>query len=376
MHFSLNSISRLLACVLSTVTLAACTQHAATTTATPKPVKIEVVGEAGIASRADNFVGTLRARQRTDLGFETSGRLTAISVEVGDRVRAGQVIARLDESPARWRVDKAAADRAAAAASLLERSTQLHQQEMLANDKIISPTALQSARAAHQLARSQLDAADAALASARRDLSLTKITAPFDGEVVGRQAQPHSDVSAGQTILQLQAGSALEVVAMFPDTVASTLAVGDKAQGRSGERTFPLVLEYLSTRSDNGSLVQAIYSVQRTERSSSPGLRSGGMVSVELPQKPVQAATLTLPVTAVMAGTEASQAQVYVIDQENKLELRPIKTAGHLTSHGRVVIDQGLSVGDRVVTAGTAFLNAGQQVVVHVPQTVLKGAKS
>jgi multidrug efflux pump subunit AcrA (membrane-fusion protein) len=77
-----------------------------------------------------------------------------------------------------------------------------------------------------------------------------------------------------------------------------------------------------------------------------------------------------------MAGTEASQAQVYVIDQENKLELRPIKTAGHLTSHGRVVIDQGLSVGDRVVTAGTAFLNAGQQVVVHVPQTVLKGAKS
>ena len=53
---------------------------------------------------------------------------------------------------------------------------------------------------------------------------------------------------------------------MFPDTVASTLAVGDKAQGRSGERTFPLVLEYLSTRSDNGSLVQAI------ERAETEGL--------------------------------------------------------------------------------------------------------
>lgn len=264
MYFSLNFITRSLACVLTLATLAACTQPAATKVQAPKPVKVEVVGTSDAAKSSENFVGTLRARQRSDLGFETSGRLVAIAVEVGDRVRAGQVLARLDESPARWRVDKAVADRDAAAAVLDERTVQLKQQEMLANDKIISATALQSARAAHQQARSQLEAADAALATARRELNLTKITAPYDGEVVGRQAQPHSDVASGQTVLQIQAGRDLEVVAMFPDAVASTLDVGSKAQGRSGQNTFPLVLEYLSSRSDSGSLVQAIYRVQPT----------------------------------------------------------------------------------------------------------------
>ncbi|MGR5437883.1 efflux RND transporter periplasmic adaptor subunit, partial [Vibrio owensii] len=110
---------------------------------------------------------------------------------------AGQVLARLDESPARWRLNKVEADRAAAAATAVERRAQLQQQEALARDKIISQTALESARAAHQLAQSQLAAADAALATARRDLALTHITAPFDGEIVARLTQPFSDVAPG-----------------------------------------------------------------------------------------------------------------------------------------------------------------------------------
>ncbi|MDH1334613.1 efflux RND transporter periplasmic adaptor subunit [Comamonas thiooxydans] len=376
MYFSLNFTTRALACALTVATLAACTQPAATKAQAPKPVKVEVVGTSDAAKSSENFVGTLRARQRSDLGFETPGRLVAIAVEVGDRVRAGQVLARLDESPARWRVDKAIADRDAAAAALHERSVQLKQQEMLANDKIISATALQSARAAHQQARSQLEAADAALATARRELNLTKITAPYDGEVVGRQAQPHSDVASGQTVLQIQAGRDLEVVAMFPDAVASTLDVGSKAQGRSGQNTFPLVLEYLSSRSDSGSLVQAIYRVQPTVGSkASAGLRSGGVVSVELPRAASQAAAITLPVSAILPVEQSSKAHVYVLDSDDKLELREIKTSGRLQPQGRMGIDEGLAKGERVVIAGTAFLHKGQQVAVHVPQTVLKGGQ-
>lgn len=376
MNLSLNSLTRSLTCVLSVATLAACTQPVNTAPPAPKPVKVEVVGEAGVASQGESFVGTLRARQRSDLGFETSGRLIAISVEVGDRVRAGQILARLDESPARWRVDKAVADREAATAALSERGTQLKQQELLANDKIISATALQSARAAYQLARSQLDAAEAALAAARRELSLTRITAPFDGEVVGRQAQPHSDVAPGQAVLQVQAGRALEVVAMLPDSVASTLAKGSEAQGRSGSKTFQLVLEYLSTRSDNGSLVQAIFRVQTPmSESNTTALRSGGVVSVTLPQAAAQTATITLPVTAVVPSTQASQAYVFVLTPGDTLELRKVRTTGRLLPHGRVAIDKGLVTGDRVVATGTAFLHDGQQVAVHKPQTVLTGAQ-
>ena len=76
---------------------------------------------------------------------------------------------------------------------------------------------------------SQLQAADAALALARRDLALASIKAPFDGEIVARSAQPHIDIGAGQAVLQIEARRTLEVVAMLPDTVAARLSLGDVA---------------------------------------------------------------------------------------------------------------------------------------------------
>ncbi|MFX8020183.1 hypothetical protein ABTK57_20520, partial [Acinetobacter baumannii] len=71
---------------------------------------------------------------------------------------------------------------------------------------------------------------------------------------------------------------------MLPDSVAATLSSGDSAQGKSGSESFPLALERLSARSDNGSLVQAIFRVPQSAATSKQ-LRSGGVVSVELPNR-------------------------------------------------------------------------------------------
>lgn len=367
---------RTVALVTTMLLLSACAPVPEAKSMTPKPVKTELIGTVNAAQHSDSFVGTVRARQRSDLGFEAAGRLVSITVEVGDRVRAGQTLAQMDDSSARWRLDKAEADRQAAAAVVAERNAQLQQQEVLARDKIISLTALQSARSAHQQARSQLEAAEAALAAARRDVGLTRITAPFDGEVVARLAQPHSDVTAGQAVLQVQAGNALEVVVMLPDEMTASLAVGSGAQAISGKQSFPLVLERLSARSDNGSLVQAIFRVHSSSRSAAaPGLRSGGVVSIELPRAAAPSTSITLPVSAVMTGTQPSQASVYVLRTDGVLERRIVKTAGDLLPQGRVNIDDGLVPGERVVVAGTAFLNEGEKVAIYHAQTVLQGAQ-
>ncbi|CAJ0684223.1 efflux RND transporter periplasmic adaptor subunit [Ralstonia holmesii] len=371
-HFQPIAGLTALAAVVSAFAMSACTPSATPVAAPPKPVKVEVVGAVKARASADSFVGTLRARQRSDLGFEAAGRVVAIPVEVGDRVRAGQVLARLDESPARWRLNKAEADRAAAAATAVERRAQLQQQEALARDKIISQTALESARAAHQLAQSQLAAADAALATARRDLALTHITAPFDGEIVARLTQPFSDVAPGQAILQIQAGNALEVVAMLPDSVAATLSSGDSAQGKSDSESFPLALERLSARSDNGSLVQAIFRVPQSAVTSKH-LRSGGVVSVELANRTAPNA-ITVPAPAVMWGDKPGQAAVFVLDQTGKLQRRSVQAGTAVQREGRVTVSQGLTAGDRVIVAGTAFLHEGQLAQAHPTQTLLQGA--
>ncbi|MEK7985766.1 efflux RND transporter periplasmic adaptor subunit [Burkholderia contaminans] len=368
---SMPQAGRLVLCALVSATLlSACHPSAAPVADVPRPVKVEVAGGAGQA-HADTFVATLRARQRTDLGFESSGRVVAMLADVGDRVRAGQVLARLDESPARWRLDKATADRAAAAATLAERRTHLRQQEELARDGIISAPALQAAQASHQQAASQLGVAEAAVANARRDLAFTRITAPFDGEIVARQVQPFVDVAAGQSVLQMEAGRALEAVVMLPDTIAATLSPGAEAHAVNGTDRVTLTMERLSGRSDNGSLVQAIFRVQGTPS----GLRSGGVLPVALPRG--EAHDITLPAAAVMAGTEAGRGSVFVIDgASHTLKRRAIRTDGHLLPGGRVAVTQGLRAGEQVVVAGTAVLNEGQSVVTYRAQTILQGARS
>lgn len=351
--------------VLLAALLTACAKEPTPSVVVPRPVKVEVVAD-GTTTASEAFIGTLRARQRADLGFESPGRIAVILVDVGDRVRAGQVLARLEESPARWRLDKAEADRASAATVLAERSTQLRQHESLAKDQIVSATTLESVQTQHQLATGQLQAAEAALASARRDLALMRVTAPFDGEIVARAAQPHTDIAAGQPILQIEAGQALEVVAMLPESVASHLTPGQVATAGS----LPLTLERLSTRNENGSLVQAVFRIAGAATS----LRSGSVVSVELPRK--ANAALSVPAPALLAGAGPGTASVFLLDStKHQLVRRAIQIGDGVLPGGRLPVKAGLAAGDQVVVAGVAFLNEGQAVVRQEPQTLLHGAQ-
>lgn len=345
--------------------LAGCAKETAPSVAVPRPVKVEVVADGGTAT-VESFIGTLRARQRAELGFESPGRIAAIAVDVGDRVRAGQVLARLDESPARWRLEKAESDRASAVAVLAERSTQLRQHESLAKDQIVSASTLESMQTQHRLAVGQLQAAEAALALARRDLALVRITAPFDGEIVTRAAQPHTDIGAGQPVLQIEARQTLEVVAMLPEAVASRLAPGQAATAGP----LSLTLERLSARNENGSLVPAVFRIA----GAAAGLRSGSVVSVELPR--TASTALSVPAPALLAGGDPGTASVFLLDAtRQQLVRRPIQLGDGVLPGGRLPVKAGLVAGDQVVVAGVAFLNEGQAAVRQESQTLLHGAQ-
>lgn len=346
--------------------LAGCSNESLNTSEVAKPVKIEVVGNSSQA-QIDHFVGTLRAGLRTELGFESSGRISAIQVDVGDRVRIGQLLATLDEAPARWRLEKAKADQKAAEAALSERRSHLAQQEILAKDKIISATALEVAQASYQQAVSHLEAANASLALSKRDLSLTKIVAPFDGVVVARNAQPFTDVAAGQPILQLDSGTQYEIVTMIPDSIATELSPGSTAHAVIDGLRTDLKLKLLSGRSDNGSLVQAIFQVKSTGSI----LRTGKSVRVELPRDNNNG--YSLPVAAIIPESELGHAKVFVINPASgSLQSREVQVSDQLLPGGRVTIKKGISSGDQVVVAGPSFLHEGQRVKPYQTQTVIQ----
>lgn len=341
----------------------------------PRAVKVEVVVEHAVAMH-ESFIGTLRARQRSELGFGVPGRIAAVHVDVGDTVRAGQVLARLEESPVQWRLDKAVADRAAAFATLAEQTAQLMRHEALANERIVAVATLEAVRAQHRLATSQLQAADAGLALARRDLAQSRIIAPFDGEIVARMAQPNGDIAAGQPVLRIEAGQALEVVAMLPEGVAAGIAPGARALLRiaapaSAERTLAMTLERLSAQSESGSLVQAVFGIAAAN---GMGLRSGGVVSFELPRAGGRA--ISVPAAALLPAVERGSGSVFVLDAATgRVVRRTVTLADTMQPNGRIPVTSGLVAGDRVVVAGAAFLSDGEPAVEHVAQTLLHGAQ-
>src|SRR6266567_5808811 len=119
MHFSATKLAPL-AMVALLPLLAACGDAATSATTTPeRPVQVKYIAfQTDEASR--DFVGVVRARYETDLGFRVAGKITTRIVNAGDRVRAGDVIARLDPQDLKLQVESAQAELSAATSNLAQ----------------------------------------------------------------------------------------------------------------------------------------------------------------------------------------------------------------------------------------------------------------
>jgi len=304
-------------------------------------------------------LGQVRQAQRATLSFDLAGRVTSVAVHPGDRFVAGQVLATLDPAPARIRLTQARSEALAAHGESLERAEQLRQQTALFNDGAASPSSLTQARAADQVARGKAAAADAAVELVQRDLEHSRILAPFPGTVVTRMAEPGNDLPAGQAVLAVEGEGELEVVAALPEALTSDLAVGDTAQLIGADATaLPVRLSHLSGHLERGATIEGIFRIL-----AAPGrLLPGQWVRLRLAGASAGGSLVAIPLTAVVPEASAGNANVFVFDAvHGQVVRRPVTVAA--TSGDRALISAGLSAGERVVAAGTAFLTDGQAVL-------------
>lgn len=304
-----------------------------------------------------SFTAEVRQAQRAKLSFDVAGRIASMAVEPGDPFVRGQVLATLDPEPMRLRLAQARAEAAAAHADVIDRAEQLRRQAALFDDGAASQTALATARAAAQAARGKAEAADAVVALASRDLRHAVLVAPFAGHVVSRTEEPAHDIQAGQAVLTIDGQGQFEILASLPAEVRSSLAVGSEATVIVPDAaSVPVHLSQLGEHVGDGATVEAIF---RT-RGAPDALTAGQRVQLRLASA-AAVGQVTIPLTAVLPGTVAGTDSVFVFDAtHNRLVRKPITVAGH--AGDRVLVGAGLSAGDRVVTAGTAFLVDGQPV--------------
>lgn len=223
----------------------------------PVPVDVHVIDQGELVAEVMG-TGTLEAHVKTSISSKISGRVVAVMVDQGDRVEAGQVLVRLDDSDlkqqveiaqatvdaARAAVDRLVADRERAAAILAQaRRDYTRTQGLLAQDNAssvefdkavealsVAQAELSRAQAAVEEGRKQLAAAEKTLLYQRARLADTVVEAPFDGLIVRRSRDPGDVVVPGTEILHLISTAEMWVSAWVDETAMARLRAGQSAR--------------------------------------------------------------------------------------------------------------------------------------------------
>lgn len=354
------------------LTLAACSEPPAPAAVveTTRPASILAVGEAA-ASEALRLPGRVRAAKRAELSFDVPGFVDKFSLEEGRRVKAGEVVARLDDRIYRSRLDAARAEFERA------RNDLARYQRLWDGEQAV-------ARAEVDDRRARLEAARTSLAAAERDLADTVIKAPFEGVITRRRIEPFTNVQAKQPIAELQDLRALEVVVNVPERLVRRMrpqqgavaflegehaADGARAieRGRASDvdraaSGRALALELKSFAAEADALTQT-YAVVLAVRSVPAGMNllPGMAVSVEAADTEGEAATATIrvPLAAVAADAQG-QPGVWVVGQDGRVARRPVRTGAIVGAD--IVVASGLAPGERIVAAGVGALREGMAV--------------
>lgn len=193
----------------------------------PLPVAAFEARYSGEARIEEYFAGLVAARRESALGFERGGRIEAVLVDVGDRVEAGQTLARLDMRSLQAQIAAADAQTAEAAAQTALAAETEHRQSQLLERGHISPQRLGEVRTTTQAARARQNAAAAAADALRIQLDLSVIEAPFAGVVTARHADEGAISAPGQALLEIVEVDSLEIRLGLPQAVASGLVPGE-----------------------------------------------------------------------------------------------------------------------------------------------------
>jgi RND family efflux transporter MFP subunit len=350
-----SNLVRLLAALTAALLLAACSAETAPAPRAERPVQVQTVAfQAEDAAR--DFVGVVRARYETDLGFRVAGKMVARLVNMGDRVHAGDVVARLDPEDLRLQVESAEAELAAATTNLNQTSADFERYETLKARGYASIADFDRKTAAKGEAQSRLARAKRSLDLARNQLDYAELKAGADGVITATLAESGQVVSLGQPVVKLAHRGEKEAVVALPEnwlTKAREAAASVTLWSDNGHR-YSARLRELSPQADQATRT---YAARFTILDPDDKVALGMTATVTL--KPAgDAMVAKLPLSAVLS--RGSGASVYVVNQVGELTLRPVTVASF--NEDDALITGGVSAGEKVVTLGVQKLEPGLKV--------------
>ena len=303
------------------------------------------------------LTGHIHAQDEAALAFRIGGRMVARSINVGDRVEPGQVIAKLDpENELNAQRSAEAALTAAQGQLNYARGHFDRQRQLLANGHT-TRARFDQAQKALQNAQSGVENATAQLQLARDRVGYATLTADSAGTVTARGAEPGEVVQAGQMIVRLARQGGLDAVFDVPAPVLRAAPAGSQISIRLADDPTVTTTGQVREVAPQADPVTRTFEVKVALDEPPPTMRLGatvvGSVTVE------SAPAIEIPASAL---TQLNRhPAVWVVDPKNHtVSLRNIELARH--DPEAVVVAQGLDTGDIVVTAGVQALHPGETV--------------
>ena len=347
--------------VFGALVLTACKRDIKQEAAEPRPVRT-VIAVRAADGESVVLTGHVQAQDETSFAFRIAGRMTERPVNVGDRVAAGQVLAKIDPLNEVNALRSAQANLAAARAQVVQTRAAFERQRILLGQGHTPRAQFDMAEKALRTAVAQVDSAEAQVEVASDRVGFTTLTADAPGTVTARGAEPGEVVQAGQMIVQVARQGGRDAVFDVP------------AQLLRAAPSDPVV--QVSLAADPS--VQATGRVREVAPQADPVTRTF-QVRVGLTDPPAAMllgstvngrvhlasdAVIALPASAL---TEFNRLPaVWVVDpQKLTVSMRNIELLRH--DPGTVVVAHGLDTGEIVVTAGVQALHPGQKVRLLAP---------
>jgi len=333
---------RILLAALAAAGLAACGEAPA-----PKPAaKGEGLRTAAVELREVELTASaeavMEAVRQSTVSAQIAGRIVELRFDVGDYVKKGEVIARIDERSAARALEASEAQVLEAQAALANARAQYERSKQLLAQKFISQAALDQAEAAYKAAQARVGALVAGAGQAATERSYATVLAPYSGVVMARHVELGEMASPGRPLMTGFDPSTLRVVATVPQTEVAAIQAGGKARievpslGRWVDVKTMTIVPAADPRTHTTRIrlelpaeVRGVY----------PGVYARAHFVIG------KAPRLLVPRAAVVRRSEVTA--VYVVDEQGRARMRQVRlgSAGDETS---VEVLAGLKQGERV----------------------------
>ncbi len=329
-----------------------------------RPVKFEVVGTSNGQS-VRTFSGTVKAGDEIELSFRANGIITELNAKVGQQVKKGDLIAKLDNVQANLAYEQAKSAVKAAQSALNTSKSNLDRVKSLYEKGSNSLSDYENAKNSYQSALDQFESAKRNRSIQSSQIGYGIIRAPKSGIIASKSASLNENASAGKTIAVLNAGKGINVMVGLPENVINKVKLDIETtltfSAIEGEAFKGTIIEIAPILDANSATYPIKIDIVKPTDAIKPGMAANITFDFIDSIKTTDNA-LIVPVKAV--GEDGNGRFVFLIISEDGKTgqiKKQVVEIGELTSSGFKILG-GLKSGDKIATAGLQSLLDGQKV--------------